>query len=54
MTEDEAIAELDDMTNDGFEEEAHIRADEILRQMAPPAVGDAWERAKARVGFWYS
>ena len=57
MTEEQAIAELNDM-GDGSEEETHDRADmiliELLRDTGFKEVSEAWLKARKRVGFWYA
>lgn len=54
----EAVAELDAMPADTDEENAHGEADrilcEVLRESGLNEVADAFERARDRVGFWYS
>jgi hypothetical protein len=60
MTPAEAVQELDAMDYMGDPEGYHSQADKILVAMlktASPelqAVAHAWERADARVGFWYA
>ena len=48
-----AVAALDALGN-GDPEVAHGDADAILLSVVPTTVADAFERARARVGFWYS
>lgn len=54
-----AVAKLDVLT-DADAEDAHREADAIivlyLQSLGPPhaQVAEAWDRAKDRIGFWYS
>ena len=49
----EAIEELDAL--DGDQESAHGKADDILLNLVPSEVAEAWCRARDRVGgFWYA
>lgn len=58
MTQEEAIARLDEMPEKGDAEGEHWRADlillDVLKESGQQAVADAWHRAKERVGFWYA
>jgi hypothetical protein len=53
VTVEQAVARLDDLTP-GDQEIAHQVADDILTEMVPKSVADAYERCRERVGFWYS
>jgi len=57
MTEEQAIAELNDM-GDGSEDEQHNRADmiliELLRDNGFKEVSEAWLKVRERLGFWYA
>jgi hypothetical protein len=47
-----AVEELDGLPV-ADEEEAHIRADAILIESAPPEVREAYRRVQERAGSWW-
>jgi hypothetical protein len=58
MTQEEAIARLNaiDWGPDGKPDAmvCHEEADDILLQMVPKPVAEAFERCRERVQFWYA
>ena len=58
MSKDEAIKQLNAITEDGDKESDHGTADsvllEYLRASGGQEVADAFERARERAGFWYA
>lgn len=58
LTAAEAVAALDAMKAGDDAEISHCNADEVLRAALRGAglsdVADAFDRADARVGFWYA
>lgn len=53
MTEQEAVERLNTLTKSD-PEQAHLDADGILLEFAPPAVREAWLAANGRIDFWYA
>ena len=58
ITSREAVEKLNAMAAESDAEQSHSEADEILcdllRSLGYGAVANAFEDAKARVGFWYA
>lgn len=55
MTPAEAVEALDALYDADIDQEtAHVKADELLLGQAPAEVGEAYDRARSRIGFWYA
>ena len=54
MPDEEAVAKLDALTDQGDQGADHETADAILLDLVSPEVRAAYERARKRVGFWYA